>query len=91
MQLLRMGKNHFWNINIRVDFVKPFILTLLEIDSFGLFYKGDYPKYCRWFSRHGICRSVLTELFIIIHSSVKRLPSTTVSIPATGRMYLTLL
>ena len=30
-----MGQNHYFNINFRADFVKPFIFTLLEIASFG--------------------------------------------------------
>ena len=35
-----MGKI-FFNIYFGVDFVKPFIFTLLEIASFGLFYKDN--------------------------------------------------
>ena len=37
-----MGQNHFLHINFRVSFVKPFIFTLLEIASFGLFHKGNF-------------------------------------------------
>jgi len=41
-QLLGKGQNHFLNINFRVDFVKPFIFTRLEMASFGLFHKGNF-------------------------------------------------
>jgi len=36
------GAKSFFNINFRVDFVKPVIFALLEIASFGLFYKGNF-------------------------------------------------
>jgi len=51
-RLLGIGQNHFLNINFRVDFVKPFIFTLLEIASFGLFYKSSFETMQNgWFSR----------------------------------------
>jgi len=47
-----MGQNQFLNINFRIDFVKTFILTILEIVSFGLFHKGNFKTLRNgWFSR----------------------------------------
>ena len=39
-----MVQNHFLNISFRVDFMKPVIFTLIEINSFGLFYKGNFER-----------------------------------------------
>jgi len=36
------GAKSLFNINFRVDFVKPVIFALLEIASFVFFYKGNF-------------------------------------------------
>jgi len=37
-----MERKPFSNINFRVDFVKTFNLTHIEMAAFGLFYKGNF-------------------------------------------------
>jgi len=67
--------------------VKPFTFTLLEIASFGLFYKGNFETLRNgWF----LCQIVVfvkmfqQSSFIIISSSVKRIPNATMGVPANG-------
>jgi len=42
MQLLCMERKPFLNINLRVDLVKTFNITHLEMAAFELFYKGNF-------------------------------------------------
>lgn len=78
--------------NFRVDFMKTFIFTLIETNSFRLFHKHIFNALRNRLSCRQIMALVKTfqqGCMIIVGISAKRIPDTAVFIPGSRRIYLT--